>query len=43
MKKENGDYNLYSKKNVDSGDELTTNYKNLPWFADKNIKGFKEK
>ena len=43
MKKEDGDFNLYSKEDVKSGEELTTNYKNLPWWVNKDTAGFKEK
>ena len=35
LKYENGEYNIYSKRNIDKGEELTVNYDLTPSFIKK--------
>ena len=42
MRRDGDDYNLYTKENISKGEELTMDYKDTPWWVDKNIKGFKD-
>ncbi len=36
------EYDLVAIKNIAKGEEITINYKDTPWFIDKNTEGFKE-
>tara|TARA_R100001244_G_C5094492_1_gene117232 strand:- start:172 stop:540 length:369 start_codon:yes stop_codon:yes gene_type:complete len=40
LKQDSDDYNLYAEKNIKSGDEITMDYKNTPWWVDSDTTGF---
>lgn len=42
VKNETHGYYLVAIKNIPKDEEITTNYKNTPWYIDKNTEGFVE-
>tara|TARA_R100000315_G_scaffold59172_1_gene34779 strand:- start:67 stop:426 length:360 start_codon:yes stop_codon:yes gene_type:complete len=42
QKSENNSLNVYAKKNIKKGEEITINYKNAPDYVDKNVDGYKK-
>ena len=47
QKSENNTLNVYAKKNIKEGEEITINYKNAPWYVsetvtDEMLKDYKE-
>ena len=40
-KSENNTLNIYAKNKIAKGTEITTNYKKLPDYVDKNTEGYK--
>ena len=42
VKSENNNLNMYAQNDIKKGDEITIDYKNSPWYINKEITGFKE-
>lgn len=42
VKNESGGYDLVATKNIPKDEEITADYKDTPWYIDKNTKGFVE-
>ena len=40
--KEGNQYVMYADKDIAAGEELTMDYRDTPWFIDKNVEGFNE-